>query len=436
MVDNGNVKNEKYNLNDSFMKKITSSFFLHPCWLVCVLWCSAPTWASEVSLAQLLEAAMLKHPSVMQARSQAQAAGFDVDATRWSRYPSLSTELRSDTGATQSVAKLEQPVWTAGKITARIALSESNQRVAEAAVQEAEFTALNQVSNAFYEVLRLQDRLVSANANISEHERLLGLIERRAAAEVTPQADVTLAQARLQQATSEKIQIQRQLDASLSNLTQWAGPLTGTLRAPNSILFKRPTSLAQIQDKVFAHSGQRKRLMGQIESAQAQIKVSQTQIYPSLMAGYQHSWGGQVPAGNDRGQAYLSLQFQSGAGLSALSGVQAAVSRKAATEQELETLERQLTSKINTSLSELDALQAQIGPANALQAGTADIVESYLRQYQVGRKNWLDVLNAQREKTQALFSLADTRFGLQLAQLNLMILTGDIVAQPLNTLHD
>jgi adhesin transport system outer membrane protein len=102
----------------------------------------------------------------------------------------------------------------------------------------------------------------------------------------------------------------------------------------------------------------------------------------------------------------------------------------------LETLERQLTSKVSTSLSELDALQAQIGPANALQAGTADIVESYLRQYQVGRKNWLDVLNAQREKTQALFSLADTRFGLQLAQLNLMILTGDIVAQPLNTLHD
>ena len=404
--------------------------------LFCLMVVAVPAQASEMSLAQLLEAAMLKHPSVMQARSQAQAAGFEVDATRWSRYPSLSTELRSDTGASQSVAKLEQPVWTAGKITARIALSESNQRVAEAAVHEAEFTALNQVSIAFYEVLRLQDRLVSANANIAEHERLLALIERRAAAEVTPQADVTLAQARLQQAVSEKIQIQRQLDASLSSLTQWAGPLTGNLRAPNSILFKRPASLVQIQDKVFAASAQRKRLTGQIESAEAQIKVSQTQIYPSLMAGYQRSWGGQVPAGVDRGQAYLSVQFQSGAGLSALSGVQAAVARKSASQQELETLERQLSAKVSTTLSELDALQAQIGPARALQAGTADIVESYLRQYQVGRKNWLDVLNAQREKTQALYSLTDTRFGLQLAQLNLMILTGDIVAQPLNTLHD
>ena len=403
---------------------------------VCMLWTASPIWATEVTLAQLLEAALLKHPSVMQARSQAQAAGFELDATRWSRYPTVSSELRTDQGATQSVAKVEQPVWTAGKITSRIALSESNQRVAEAGVQEAETTALSQVAMAFYEVLRLQDRLQSAEANNAEHERLLSLIERRAKAEVTPQADVTLAQARLQQAASEKFQIKRQLDAAVSTLTQWAGPWVGELRIPNRILFQRPASLAQIQDKVFAYSGQRKRLIAQIESAQAQIKVSQTQIYPSLMAGYQHSWGGQVPAGTDRGQAYLSLQFQSGAGLSALSGVQAAVSRKAATEQELETLERQLTSKVSTSLSELDALQAQIGPANALQAGTADIVESYLRQYQVGRKNWLDVLNAQREKTQALFSLADTRFGLQLAQLNLMILTGDLVAQPLNTLHD
>jgi adhesin transport system outer membrane protein len=116
--------------------------------------------------------------------------------------------------------------------------------------------------------------------------------------------------------------------------------------------------------------------------------------------------------------------------------VQAAVSRKAATQQELETLDRQLVSQAASTLNELDALQAQIAPAQALEAGTAEIVDSYLRQYQVGRKNWLDVMNAQREKTQALYSLADTRFGLQLAQVRLMILTGDVTSRPLNNLHD
>jgi adhesin transport system outer membrane protein len=418
------------------MKKSTGSFFLCQYWLLCVLGFSAPTWASEVTLAQLLEAALVKHPSVLQARSQAQASGFELEATRWSRYPTLSSELRTDQGTNLSVVKLEQPVWTAGKISSRIGLSEANLRVAEAGVLEAETTAMNQVATAFYEVLRLQDRFNSAQANTLEHERLLSLIERRAKAEITPQADVTLAQARLHQAISERIQIKRQLDASLSTLANWTGPLPGPLRIPQSIRLQASSSVEQAQDKAFAFSAQRKRLLAQLDSAQAQIKVSQSQIYPSLIAGYQHSWGGQVPAATDRGQAYLSMQFQSGAGLSALSGVQAAVARQAAAQQELETLERQLSAQISTAITELQALQAQIEPANALQLGTTDIVESYLRQYQVGRKNWLDVLNAQREKTQALFSLADTRFGLQLAQLNLLILTGDIAAQALNALHD
>lgn len=418
------------------MKKLSSHFIKSIATTILFPLLAFPAVSAEVTLAQLLESAYTQHPSVVQARNQAQAAGFEVDATRWSRYPSLSTELRSDTGTTQSVAKLEQPVWTAGKIPARIALSESNQRVAQAGIQEAELTALTQAASAFYEVLRLQDRLKSADDNVAEHERLLALIERRAKAEVTPPADATLAQARLQQAVSERIQIKRQLETAQVNLVQWAGPVQGALRIPKNIHFQRPATLTQLQDQVFAQSGQRKRLTAQIESADAQIKVSQTQIYPSVVAGYQRSWAGQVPAGTDRGQAYLSLQFQSGAGLSAMSGVQAAVSRKAATQQELETLERQLASQAASALNELDALQAQVGPAQALQSGTSEIVESYLRQYQVGRKNWLDVLNAQREKSQALFSLADTRFGLQQAQVRLMILTGDILSRPLNALHD
>jgi adhesin transport system outer membrane protein len=35
------------------------------------------------------------------------------------------------------------------------------------------------------------------------------------------------------------------------------------------------------------------------------------------------------------------------------------------------------------------------------------VIESYLRQYAVGKKSWLDVLNAQREATQARNTLVD-----------------------------
>ena len=396
---------------------------------------SLPAFAADFTLKQLLEIGADRHPSVLQARNQAQAAGFDVESAQWGRFPTVSSQLRSDTNLSQSLAKVEQPLWTGGKLTSRIELSEANLRAAEAGVREAEFNALTQVATAFFEALRLERRLQSATLNVTEHERLVGLIKRRSEAEISPPADTTLAQARLQQAVSERIQIKKQLDASLTTLAQWTVPLNGALKAPADIVFTRPTE-GVLLERAIAHSGQRKRLMSQIESADAQINVSKAQVLPTLVAGFQHTWGGLVPAGYDRNKGYVGLEFQSGAGLSARAGVQAAVSRKEATQQELETLERNLTAQVSAGLSELDALEAQLEPSKSLLAGTTEVVESYLRQYQVGRKNWLDVLNAQREKTQALYSDADTRFGYQLSKVRLMIMTGDISAQQLTALHD
>lgn len=396
---------------------------------------SLPAFAADFTLKQLLEIGADRHPSVLQARNQAQAAGFDVESAQWGRFPTVSSQLRSDTNLSQSLAKVEQPLWTGGKLTSRIELSEANLRAAEAGVREAEFNALTQVATAFFEALRLERRLQSATLNVTEHERLVGLIKRRSEAEISPPADTTLAQARLQQAVSERIQIKKQLDASLTTLAQWTVPLNGALKAPADIVFTRPAQGALLE-RAIAHSAQRKRLLSQIESADAQINVSKAQVWPTVVAGFQHTWGGLVPAGYDRNKGYVGLEFQSGAGLSARAGVQAAVSRKEATQQELETLERNLTAQVSAGLSELDALEAQLEPSKSLLAGTTEVVESYLRQYQVGRKNWLDVLNAQREKTQALYSDADTRFGYQLSKVRLMIMTGDISAQQLTALHD
>jgi adhesin transport system outer membrane protein len=389
----------------------------------------------DLTLKQLLEIAAAGHPSVLQARNQAQAAGFDIESARWGRFPTVSTQLRTDSNLNQNQAKVEQPLWTGGKLTSRIALSEANLLAAQAGVREAESNALTQVATAFFEVLRHERRLQSATLNVTEHERLVGLIQRRTEAQISPPADSTLAQARLQQAVSERIQIKKQLDASLTGLAQWSVTLHGPIKAPANILFTYPAQ-DELLERAMAHSAQRKRLLAQIESAEAQIQVSKSQVWPTVVAGFQHTWGGSLPAGYDRNKGYVSLEFQSGAGLSARTGVQAAVSRLEAARYELETLERNLNAQVVSALSELQALESQLEPAKALLSGTTEIVESYLRQYQIGRKNWLDVLNAQREKTQALYSEADTRFGQQSAKVRLMIMTGDINAHQLTALHD
>lgn len=407
--------------------------FVHACLFGTLL--SLGQHASATGLQALLSRSLVQHPTVLQALSQARAAGHDRSSAEWGRYPSLSSELRSENGLSQSITRLEQPLWTGGKITGQIKVAEAGERLAQAQVEEARLQVLSQVASAYFELLRHEARLAGAQRNVEEHERLLALIQRRARSEISPPSDETLASARLQQAVSERIQIVRQRDAARVTLHQWSGEQVSRVTPPKALAFVHPGSPPMAVEKALSAAPAYRRLQAQIEAAEAQIEVSQAQVMPNVVAGYQRNWG-TLYSGQLRDKGYVGLQYTPGAGLSALSHKQAAVSRKDAARDEMAALQLNLAAQVNATLTEVDALAAQVQPARTLLDGTTEVVESYLRQYQIGRKNWLDVLNAQREKTSAIYNLADTLYGHQLAQVRLMIQTGDIRGEDLTAIHD
>lgn len=392
--------------------------------------------AKEVRLTELLQLAMSKHPTVLQARSQLQSAGFDLESAKWARFPSVSAEARSDSRSAQSIAKVEQPLWAGGRISARIELGEANLRAAQANLQDAELNALTQTGTAFFEVLRLTARLQAAVDNCQQHQRLVDLISRRSDAQVSAPADVTLAQARLQQALNEQLQIQRQLESARNSLSQWAGPLDGSPTEPRGLKYQRPSSEVTLLEQAVEFSAQRKRLLAQRDAARAQSDLARAQIHPTVVAGYQHIVSGPLASDQSRGRSYIGLQFQPGAGLSSLSDAQSALAKIDAIEQEIKTLQISLETQTRTLYSDIDVLQAQSLPAQQLLTGMGELVQSYLRQYEIGRKNWLDVLNTQREKAQALYNLADVKHNLMLAQLRLMLITGAITKADTSSIHE
>jgi len=379
---------------------------------------------------------MTQHPTILLSRSQAQAAGFDLDAAKWGRFPSVAADMRSDSMYAQSIARVEQPLWAGGRIDGRIELGAANLRVAEEGVRDAELNALTQVGGAFFEWLRLDSRYKSSEQNVQEHERLFALISRRVKSEISPPADATLAEARLQQAITERLQIQRQLESTFNTLIQWAGPLNGTPVLPEGIEYQRAPSVQMVVDQAFQTSGQRQKLLAQIESARAQVRLAEAQGLPTVVAGYQYIVSGPLYTAPDRGRGYVGVQYQPGAGLSALSGVKSALAKQDAAEQELQVLERNLEFQARTFYSDIDALQAQLVPAQELLNGTSQLVDSYLRQYQIGRKNWLDVLNVLREKTQAQYNLADVRYSLLQSQVKLLLLTGELSGTKFSVIHE
>lgn len=384
-------------------------------------------------LTDLLQEAVKNHPAVLGKRSEYQAAGYDLEGAKWGRFPSFSTELQTFSSGTSTLAKVEQPLWTGGRITSQIGIATAGVAKADASLNEIEQNVLQETANAFFDVLRLESRLKTAINNEAEHQKFADSMARRVKSEISPAADQTQTSTRMRQAITERIQIERQLATARISLEQMVGKPVADLIKPDDINLDSWTesSLLEVAKRF---SPERKRLLAQIESTESEINLARSKIMPQIVAGYSVRFGN-VQEGVDRDQAYLALQMQTGAGLSGMSSIDAAVSRKQAAVDALEAQDRLLLQRVRTAWSERKALSEQLEPARGSLVASDMIVASYIRQFQVGKKNWLEVLNAQREKAQAYYAVADIESPLQLANIKLLILAGQITAQKI-TIND
>ncbi len=375
------------------------------------------------SLESVMREAVSQHPDVRTRLSERQAASDRLDAAQWARFPSFSTQWQSVGSTMPSVARLEQPLWAGGRIDGQISLSESELKAAEAATQTTQLDLLQRSASSYFEWLRLKARLETSRQNESELARLLSIIQRRVASEINPKADELQASSRWQQAKTELIQTERQMENARLALEELVGqPVSDILPVP-SLPTLSGLSEAEVVEAALDFSPERARLLSQIELADSQIKLAQAQFLPTLVAGLQTRIGN-IGNADQRSQAYVSLQAQTGAGLSTLSNVRAATAKKSAAQEAVGSHDRKLKQTVRATWTEILALQLQLAPVRETLLSASEIVDSYLRQFQVGRKNWLDVLNAQRERTQSGYALTDLEYPLMLSQVRLLLLAG------------
>jgi adhesin transport system outer membrane protein len=390
--------------------------------------------AAELGLSEALALSASQHPSVRAKQADVQAAQGDQETAKWARYPTLSTEVTTTGKRPQGAVLVQQPLWAGGKIDAQIRMAEANVGLSEAGLSETRHSLMLQAGQQFFEVLRWRQRLQVALKNETEHQKLKSLIDRRVVSQISPVADQVLANARLQQAVSERIQFNRSLQSAQLALQQLVGVPSSTLRQPRAVRWQAQDEALAIASAKSA-SAELQRLRTQQQLTQAQIDIADASVYPTLVLAHRRALGASE-VGVDPNKTYLAVQFSPGPGLSAKSAAAAARLRMETVLQNAAATERLLEQQVSTSMADLKSIEQQLEPAQALVSATDEVVDSYLRQYQIGKKNWLDVLNAVRESSQAAYSAVDVSNNKDALQLRLMLLTGQLSAHNLAALHD
>ena len=367
----------------------------------------SPSEVQALSVDQAMQYAIKTHPLILSAEGQYRAAKSELTASRWSRFPTVGASARENSfDEKQDVTTASMPLWMGGRINADIDLAKSNRDGAFSGISEAQQSVMLETIGLFFDYFKSEKKLEIASQNIDEHQRLYEIIERRVEAATSPDVDAMLAQARLQSARSSQIQAASIKDISKASLELTVGRVIDAVLVNNN---PDPfgISLNEAVATGIKVSPRIARIESEIKGFDANIKLAKSALYPQVSLGYEKRFNDPDSSRVDQEETFVSVQFQPGAGLAVASSISAAKQRKQSARDSLEAEKRELRRQIKTAWNEYASVSFQLEPSKMLVDATNSVIESYLRQYAVGKKSWLDVLNAQREATQARNTLVD-----------------------------
>jgi adhesin transport system outer membrane protein len=361
-------------------------------------------------LALLAERALADNPQVLASRAALAASEAELDAARWQRFPSLTAEALAATGGSNVADRnglalnlaLEQPLWAGRTIANRIAAARSQRDAGAEALREARLGILSGLIEAWFGVVRAEERARALEAGIAEHRALADSIARRVAQEVSPRADLTLARARTTQLEIELVAVREAAASALLRLQELAGAVPDPPSLPGPEIFAAVPPEPVALEELTACAPALGRLRSQMAAAEAELRSARGALAPQVLL--------QLSQNELTGaRGALVLRAQSGAGLSRFAAIDRAEARLEQASAALDAAERELRTRLASEYVALRANRAQAEAGSEASLAAAELLASYQRQFVAGRRSWLDVMNAAREVVSARITESDAR---------------------------
>ena len=372
------------------------------------------------TLEDLLYQAMQSYPTILSRQANKEAAQTDLTAAKLKFLPNPTFNTQRNqvhfdgpTGVNNLPATgitVSQPIWMGGGLVAGYNKADARLSAADYALLETREDISKRLITAYTEWLRAWLKIQALEENLKVHEKLVGLIGRRYDQGVASGADKDLAYSRLHQAQAD-LDTQRSLEqTALTTISELVGEpvsrqeLVGKL-ARDVTLPKRADGIAKAQ----AINPTVQRNKYEAEAAEHEAKEIRAQALPQVSFQAQRQIGNAYyPAAQGFNAYGLVVNYAPGGGLSSIATASAAMDRARAATLQVEASKRELTDRLNAEYNEYEFSLMKKENLQRSSNLAGDISASYDRQYMAGRKRWVDLMNAVRERAQNLVQLADS----------------------------
>ena len=411
------MRNRVFGMARSRTAQVLSGLYL----VALFLW-TLPSQAR--GLEQLIASALATHPSTQGQRALVQSAESVVDSARWQFYPTPSVSVETANASTTdrlylgdnrvSIARLQQPVWTGGRLTAGMDKAAAGLVASQASLEEVRLQLGLRVVQAYGDWLSAHLKIIANEKSLATHLRLREQIKRRLSEGASAESDLTLAVTRLELISADVTAARAQTEVSLARLGQMLGsPVDGALlaqavAAPRELANAGRTGVQGQLEMALAINPTVAKAQAQARVQEAVIGERRADLMPEVYARIERQYGNySFPNGATENRLFIGLSSRFGAGLSSLSNIEAARTQHAAALTEIEVQSRTVSEQVLSDYALAVSIVSRLASIQASLKAAADVSTSYDRQFLAGRKSWLDVMNAARELAQTENQLAE-----------------------------
>jgi adhesin transport system outer membrane protein len=412
--------------------------------MACAPWwglAQAQAQAQAHTLEALIQDTLATHPATQSQRAQVASAAAGVDSARWQFYPtpSVSLENAATSGADPlyqgdkrvATLRLQQPLYTGGRLTAGADKAQASQDQSQAALDESRLQLSLRVVQAYGDWLAAHLKTQANQKSEQTHARLRDQVQRRIDEGVSADSDLMLALARQEAIRADVTAARAQGDMALARLGQLLGrPLLADALA-STVAIPRPVNAqaAALLQQALSQSAALQKAKSQVRVQEATLVERRADLLPEVYLRAERQYGNfNFSNGAPENRLFVGVSSRFGAGLSGLSNVAAARGQLEAALAEVQVQTRAINEQVLADHALALSSELRLASVRASLRSAQSVSESYERQFLAGRKTWLDVMNAARELAQTETLIADLLITQMVASWRLSFYTRGIEA--------
>ena len=381
--------------------------------------------SADTNFEDLVSKVINNHPSVAMSKETIKSSQEGINNAMWQYFPTPSVELSKGSNSNQTVAKLEQALWTGGKLDANYNKALSSEKEALFELEEKKYKLIEMILTHSQNYVQAKYSKEALLSGLERLESFSSMIDRKITVGLSTIADKRLLESRLTQIKSDLISVEHKQKTALKQISLLLSEEITQINFTDNIALEDIDTL-ELVSQIDEVNPTLHRYDEKIKNAIYEIDIQKSSLYPTLTLSAEHRKG-DIYTDNyntSNNAVYLKLQSQFGAGLSSLSNIKQAKIELQRLKYEKQTTQNELVDTFWQDYNNMLVSKNKIGNSKLNKELSKEVFNSNKRLFLADRKQWLDLVNSSKEVMDIDIALADSKVMYMISKYKVALISG------------